>query len=62
MPGLIDQEEASTDRDTDLYNLIKAQQLIKPIKWLGFQIYFIKYLKGTLRHVLKTLWSFSFEI
>ena len=32
MPGLIDQEEGSTDRDMDLHNLIKAQQLIKPIK------------------------------
>ena len=28
----------STNQDTDLQNLIKAQQLVKPIKWLGFQI------------------------
>ena len=46
----------------DLQNLIKAQQLIKLIKWLGFQIYFTKYLKETLRHILKRLWSFSFDL
>ena len=28
----------STDQDMDLQNLIKTQQLVKPIKWLGFQI------------------------
>ena len=32
MPSLIDQEEGSTNRDTNLHNLIKAQQLIKPLK------------------------------
>ena len=36
MLGSIDQEEGSTDRDTDLQNLIKAQQSIMPGKWLGF--------------------------
>ena len=52
MPGSTDREECSTNRDTDLQNLIKSQQLIKPTKWLGFQIYFTKYLKEILRHVL----------
>ena len=32
MLGSIDQEEGSTDRDTDLQNLIKAQQSIMPGK------------------------------
>ena len=62
MPGSTDWEEGLTDRNMDLQNLISAQQLIKPIKWLGFQIYFTKYLKETLKHVLNKLWSFSFEI
>ena len=38
MPSSIDQDCGLTDRDTDLQNLIKAQQLIKPIKLLWFQI------------------------
>ena len=37
MLGSIDREEDLTNQDTDLQNLISAQQLIKPIKWLGFQ-------------------------
>ena len=32
MLGSIDQEEDLTNQDTDLQNLISAQQLIKPIK------------------------------
>ena len=62
MPCLTDWEEGSTNWDMDLQNLIKAQQLIKLIKWLRFQIYFTKYLKETLRHILKRLWSFSFDL
>ena len=62
MPSSTDWEEGLTDRDMDLQNLIKAQQLIKLIKWLAFQIYFTKYLKETLRHILKRLWSFSFDL
>ena len=38
MPSLTNREEGLTDRDIDLQNLIKAQQPIKPIKLLRFQI------------------------
>ena len=38
MPSSTNWEEGLTDRDTDLQNLIKAQQPIKPIKLLRFQI------------------------
>ena len=61
-PSLTDQEESSTDRIAFPQILISAHQPIKPIKWLGFQIYFTEYLEEILRHVLKRLGSFSFEI
>ena len=38
MPSSTNRKEGSTDRDTDLQNLIKAQQPFKPIKLLRFQI------------------------
>ena len=38
MPSSTNWEEGLTDQDTDLQNLIKAQQPIKPIKLLRFQI------------------------
>ena len=38
MPSSTNREEGSTDQDMDLQNLIKAQQPIKPIKLLRFQI------------------------
>ena len=36
MPSSTNRKEGSTDRDTDLQNLIKAQQPFKPIKLLRF--------------------------
>ena len=38
IPSLTDQDYGSIDRDMGLQKLIKAQQLIKPIKWPGFEI------------------------
>ena len=38
MPSSTNREEGSNDQDMDLQNLIKAQQPIKPIKLLRFQI------------------------
>ena len=38
MTSSTDRDYGSIDRDTNLQKLIKAQQLIKPIKWLGLQI------------------------
>ena len=36
--ALLNKRTGLTDQDIDLQNLIKVQQLIKPIKLLGFQI------------------------
>ena len=57
MQGSTDRDYGSIDRDVNSANFNFGPTVHKPIKLLGFQIYFTSYLKETLRHVCEDFGS-----